>query len=191
MCEPEGSLSSVGSYLPKPQNCSFFKTLRGLSLHLTPLLRTLLWAHQAQTELILAYSLPLFVDIKLLENSLLLPHPALDPQHSFSSNTCSICIYGHTWQSACRKQLGTIYRDDCGKMLCWCYQARVHGPAARKAKLSECLQQNKSLLAGCQAKRTDSSCSKELNSLVAFRQGCLNMVLGERIKALKLLLIGW
>ena len=55
-------------------------------------------------------------------------------------------------------------------------------PAAHKTKLSKCLQQNKSLLAGCQARRTDGSCSKDLNSLVAFRQGCLNMGLGERIK---------
>ena len=119
---------------------------------------------------------------KLLENSLLLPHPALDPQDSFSSNTCSTCIYGHTQPSACSKQLGTIYRDDCGKTLCWCYRAWVRGPEAHKAKLSECLQQNESLLSGCQARRTDSSCSKELNSLVAFRQGCLNTVLGERTK---------
>ena len=49
-----------------------------------------------------------------------------------------MCIYGHTWPSACSKQLETIYRDDCGKTLCWYYQARVRVPAAHKAKLSVC-----------------------------------------------------
>ena len=47
---------------------------------------------------------------------------------------------------------------------------------------SECLQQSKGLFAGCQARRTGSSCSKDPDSLMAFRQGFLKTVLGERVE---------
>ena len=46
---------------------------------------------------------------------------------------------------------------------------------------SGCLQQSKGLFAGCQARRTGNSCSKDPNSPMAFRQGFLKTVIGERV----------
>ena len=44
-----------------------------------------------------------------------------------------------------------------------------------------CLHQSKGLFAGCQARGMGSSCSKDLNSLLALRQGLSKTVLGERV----------
>ena len=58
------------------------------------------------------------------------------------------------------------------------------------------LQQSQGLFAGHQARRMGSSCSKDLNSPMAFKQGFLKTVLGEggykmHVQLIDLLLISW
>ena len=109
-------------------------------------------------------------------------------QHHLDFESSGLVIYGY-----CRLSLIFSFMSfHSQSAFLWRQAERSTGPCVTRPGLmcpryrksnydSGCLQQSRGLFVGCQARGMGSSCSKDLNSSLAFRQGFSKTVLGETV----------